>query len=259
MLWLGGTVRAETLMLDTFDTATNPTDVNNELGSPRQSGTLMPAGGFGYVAKGHYNLGGGNAAWTCTDNQLLATRTGSDADYLYQTDNKSALAGAKYDVSATIVFPTAAAEWTVLGLNNDTSTGIGSAWLPTTGITLFVDPSEDVANPTHGSWELVLNGVSAASGTMGMKISYAVKLAVDETGASTVVDLYLDGGLVGSGAFTWNDSNRYLGVGTMMRSASSTTGFDNLSVSMAIPEPSSIAILVSALTGMLAYAWRKQK
>jgi hypothetical protein len=35
--------------------------------------------------------------------------------------------------------------------------------------------------------------------------------------------------------------------------------FDNVTVTIGVPEPSSIALLVSALVGLVAYAWRKRK
>ena len=72
------------------------------------------------------------------------------------------------------------------------------------------------------------------------------------------IGLSIDGSVVGSGPYSlsWSAGDRYIGLGKIA-GGGSTAFFDNLQL-QSIPEPSSMAILASALIGLLAYAWRKR-
>ena len=86
-------------------------------------------------------------------------------------------------------------------------------------------------------------------------------------GASTSVSLIIDGTtpVGGSGSFSWGTTDRYLGIGALLRGGAYPTRseaamwFNDLSLTSVVPEPSTLTILVSAMVGLLAYAWRKRK
>ena len=123
----------------------------------------------------------------------------------------------------------------------------------------------------QGSWNL-------PSGTFDpdpTDENYHVKIQVDTNsfaaGQAYSVSVWVDGvqvnvGVAGAPVYssTWDaDGTNYMGfeVGVDGGSSMKST-VDNLSVSTlsaAIPEPSTMALLATGLIGLLAYAWRKRK
>lgn len=239
------------LMLDTFDTTTE-VDVNTELGTPRQTGTLVPAGGISYtkLTKNNGTLG----VWNCyagnapNEPELILYRNNNATVHsLWQDQNESTLVGANYKAGVHMDFDSTSASWGFLAVAE--SQDNCSGYLPATGVIVNIDPS--------GAWELYLGGIShsVASGTVTGALAYDVTLAIDETGASTAVTLLIDGNTVGSGSFAWTSGDRYLGIGGNMGGTRSSMWFNDLSLTE-VPEPATLSLL--AVGGVFTLLRRKR-
>ena len=236
--WLGAQVRADTLMLDTFNAPDGA--LNSSLGSPRQSGTLMPAGGFDYYS---------SSVFLVSSNQAFLNNASTSSGYAFQNQDETSLVGTKYTVSMDLVNLTPLVEDGALAV---VTAKTQSSYFPNaSGAMLMIDGT--------GAWGLYGNYASLVAGSVAAKSSYNVAMDIDETGASTVVTARIDGNVVGSGSFVWDSGDRYVAFGGVVRGQSNWhQTFDNLQLTT-IPEPSSIAILASAMIGLLAYAWRRRR
>ena len=81
------------------------------------------------------------------------------------------------------------------------------------------------------------NEVSIASGAI---------LNLAFSGTDTVGSLYLNGVAQGPGIYNAGNSGGYI------------TGSGSLDI-VSVPEPGALALLATALIGLLAYAWRKRR
>jgi hypothetical protein len=255
LCWYNGQVRADTLMLDTFDSATE-VDVSTGIGSPRQTGTLVPGAGIAYtkVVKGGGTLGVWNTDAGNGPNEpelILWNHNNGTVHGVWQDQNETTLVGTHYQAGVHMDFDTGMTRWAFLAVS-ESKDGL-SGYLPQSGIVADVDPA--------GNWELLLGGVggTAITGTTTAAQSYNVALDINEVGASTYASLTLNGSTVAmaQGPFTWGSGNRYLGMGGLM-DGKSTMWFNDLRLDPT-PEPSSIVLMASAVMGLLAYAWRKRR
>ena len=249
LCWVGGQVRADTLVLDNFLNTGSDQGLNDMLGSPRQTGTLVPGGGISYTTKQAGS--GGTVVWFANDS---TNDPGWGGVYTTQNATQSAwldkdftgLVGGKYQASVTIDYDggTAGPGFLAIARTQD------GASVPTTGAYADINAA--------GAWNLYLNGALATNGSVGTVQAHTLMLSMDETGGpSTSVSVSVDGNSVASGSFAWGGGDRYLGIGKPAGNKT-TIWFDNLSLN-SVPEPSSLAILASAIVGLLAYAWRKRR
>jgi hypothetical protein len=265
--FVSGQVGADTLMLDQFyDNAAGCT-LNENIGSPRQTGTMVPTGGITYTTT---KTGVGTPLWGASwdsdpdiGKAFVYDTTGTEGRAAWQDQNWSALAGTDYAAHVLVKFMNP-------GTQTPTSPRSSAGFVAVSG-------TKDSACPTGtgaygsidslGNWALYLGGSQAASGTTtepGGDGSCDLNLVVKETGSAAQAWLVLGTQTLGSGSFTWGDSNRYIGMGHVA-GASSTMCFDNLSlvngadIPTVTPEPGSMTILICAVVGLLAYAWRKRK
>jgi hypothetical protein len=248
-------LRADTLMLDTFGGGETAT-MNNPIGPPRQTGSLVPMGGITYTEK--WSGSGPATVWAPQWINGDAFDAGEWA-FVYklhgtgsqwQDQNETSLVGTKYNASVKFQYSGDVASPQFLALAETQSAEV----TPSTGAYADVDAA--------GNWRLFLGGSNVASGTTtaappgdGNRI-HSLQLGMDETGATTAVTLTIDGALLATNSFSWGSGNRYLGMGKL-EGAQSTGWFDNLKLES--PEPSSIVILASAVLGLMAYAWRKRR
>lgn len=103
-----------------------------------------------------------------------------------------------------------------------------------------------------------LNYVSYSNTDFGSSgIFHNLKVVLDTSGAVWTMACYLDNAATPYNTYTYstNPGVNYVGFAT------SCTGsyVDNFTVSaVAVPEPSTLAILAAGLVGLIAYAWRKR-
>jgi hypothetical protein len=248
LCWCVGAVQADTLVLDQFLNTGSDQALNDMLGSPRQTGSAVPVGGISYTTKQAGS--GGTVVWFGNDS---TNAPGWGGVYTTQSATQSAwmdkdftqVVGKKYEAAVSIDYTSGTAGPGFLAVA-ETQDG-GSR--PATGACADIGAA--------GGWNLYLNGVLASSGSVGTVQAHTLLLAMDETGgSSTSVSLKVDGAEVATGSLSWGSGDRYLGVGKLVGSQS-TIYVDNLS--LVIPEPSSLGIMVSSIIGLLAYAWRKRR
>ena len=84
-------------------------------------------------------------------------------------------------------------------------------------------------------------------------------IAIEYSPTATTCDVFIDNVLEGDDVGVAGAGSNF---GQILFYTTSTTGatthYDNVQVSI-VPEPSSVALLLSGLVGLLAYAWRKRK
>jgi hypothetical protein len=256
LCWMvGAQARADTLMLDNFDSATE-VDINTGIGSPRQTGTLVPGGGITYtkVAQNGGTLGvwNTNGASGPHEPELILWNHGNGTTHgVWQDQNETTLVGTHYQAGVHMDFDAGMTGWAFVAVSE--SQDSLSGYLPRTGIVADVNPA--------GEWELFLGGVggTAITGTTTAAQSYNVAIDINEVGGATHASLIVNGSTVTSaqGPFTWDSGNRYLGIGGLMNQRT-TMWFNDLRLDPA-PEPSSMVLIASSALGLLAYAWRKRR
>jgi hypothetical protein len=249
-LAIGTQVRAadNLLLSDSFNTVADPGLLNDDLAT-RQSGSWAPTT---WTAAGNGSLGAATSG-----GQLALGGTGSSWQAAYLDNPGAALIGTQYTISATmdhsgIVSGHPMGMTVKNSQGSDIAAGAGA---------LFFDIEND--SPTVAAWELLNNtgsGMHGVNGTITPKSTYAVQLVVDETGATNMATVIVDGVTLGS--TDWSpgaNANRYIGLSAHMSSSVSGVGkWDAFSVTQAVPEPSTVVLLVTGLLGLLCYAWRKR-
>jgi hypothetical protein len=257
MCWMvGSQARADTLMLDTFDSSTE-VDINTGIGAPRQTGSLVPVGGITYSAT---KRSGSNWAIYNTysgigpnePELIINSHSNGTTHGAWQDQNETSLVGTHYKASVHVDFQDGFTDWCYMAVSEGKDSV--AHYLPDTGVIVDINP--------QGQWELFLGGRTnmVGSGTVAAAQHYDLGLDINEGGATTSVSLLVNGAPVsgGSGSFAWgNPTDRYFGIGANLVSKPNIW-FNDLKLE-AIPEPSSMAILFSALVGLLAYAWRKRR
>ena len=83
-----------------------------------------------------------------------------------------------------------------------------------------------------------------------------LKVVLNTAEAAWTAEWFVNGTSIKTYTYTTNPTINYVGFGTY----ASTAQVSNLQLSAAsVPEPSTFALLVGALFGLIAYAWRKRK
>lgn len=238
---------------DNFNTGVD-CDINENRGAPRQSyaygnPTYTKVGNWGWIP----SLG---MTANIVSDQLVIGATTDQSNLLgvwMDPTFASAVTGQKYEAAADFIFAGT-------DVNNPRSSQLAVSL--TQASSAYTSNGVTASLTNSGAWQLYVNGSAVSSGTVTLPTTTNhVVLAFDETGASTAVTLRINGTSVGSGTESaWGGSARYLGVGASVGYLNTARNayFDNLSLDT-IPEPSSATILVWAIGGLLAYAWRRRK
>jgi hypothetical protein len=250
-----GAARADTvLFLDQFPSDTVETDnMNGVLGPPRQTGTLVGTGisytvgrtgGTGAMA---WESNGGATPWTAGEALSYFADYGSRGTSCWADKNFGGLTTSAYAASVLV----------------DSSTGNSGPFfvaMSTAQDTADMHPATGASGEVDhaGNWNLYVNGASVSTGTLASASTHTLSLGFNDTAGT--VSLIVDGSSVASSAITWGSTDRYLGVGRPSGGGASSVQFDNLQLSaVSAPEPSSSIIMIAAMMGLLAYAWRKRR
>jgi hypothetical protein len=231
-------VEADILYNDTF-TGSNGTPLNGHTPD-------ITTGGASWAAFSGYTLQG-NAAVDSAATPNDVSWDGAALPFIPDV-------GKVYTLSVDVTVPSGVTtNWVGFGfskshdLNND-----ACAWV------LQRDNGETYITPGDGT-----NGITETGYlTAGTKHSYSVVL--DTRAATWSAQMYADGSQLGSTLTNWTNTGGSPGNPSItclgIWSQNYTGGqFDNLTLSSAIPEPSSLALLAMGIFGLLCYAWRKRK
>ena len=112
-----------------------------------------------------------------------------------------------------------------------------------TGALTVAQGTLSVVSTTPGESSTAMGGLGTPS---TVSIASGAVLNLDIAGTDTVGSLYLNGVAQRAGTYNASNSGGYI------------TGSGSLYVAP-VPEPGTLAILVTGLFGLLAYAWRKRK
>jgi hypothetical protein len=116
-------------------------------------------------------------------------------------------------------------------------------------------------------WGEINRGVSVALGSANNANDFHV-FRIAQLANQDSFSVWRDGALIGSGltsAYTASDVTPLLYVGQAVagEAVNGATQVDYIRITSGayapVPEPSTIVLLVSAMFGLLAYAWRKRK
>ncbi len=209
-----------TLFLDTFDTTANPAGINDELGSPRQSGSAVPAEGIGYTSRDDMGL-------SIADNEMLCEVTTPAYQTAWLDNSFTDLAGGKYGVSAKMNFADGqnASSWDAIILNEAKNSDVVA------GYDLIFLARES------GWWRVYADG-SEIAGDDGLTLigasEYDVYMSIDESGETDTYSIWVgDNQLVKDGTFTVDagaTGDRYFGLQYYGYSAGTVSMFDDLTI-----------------------------
>jgi len=101
-----------------------------------------------------------------------------------------------------------------------------------------------------------LNYVTYSQSQADDRVYHSLKVVLDTTGSSWTLGTYLDNATTPYNTYTYttNPSVNYVGFG-----ATRDLTAANFTLTRAVPEPSTFAMLVAGAVGALACAWRKRK
>ena len=147
------------------------------------------------------------------------------------------------------------------GNQNVTNSFVGLLLDRTGALALIYDPNKTGYLSGPGVYKSA--AVEYAGGTFSASNFYNLSYDVNTT-TGQISNIALEGSTADYSLFSttayFTDANTpYAGM-LVSSAAGNTTGYaDNFQVTGAVPEPSTLALLVAGLFGLLAYAWRKRK
>lgn len=260
-----GFANAETLLFsDNYTTASASTDINEGLGVAGNGRTAGVYETATYTKSGTVSLDGG-----------IMTMT--DDDYFWIKENfngTDSAGGLEITVKMNVNCGTQYGGWFGLGIGNDDDSGRAL-----TNSLMFGTRGGDPYGPASSPCDLIMcenggpvPGVSpnwpkwsqSADGNSYNEFKYVITGVGDDnpfdgTGVLNV-KLYVNGGTTAVMDYTSSEvySNNYIGMEVNIANGSF---IDEISIKnlAEVPEPATLALLVSGLIGLLAYAWRKRK
>jgi hypothetical protein len=242
---------ADTILYqDTFNRGTSGTQLALNGSAPTYAIT-----GYGASASAVWTTG---AYWT-TDgteaNVTYATRTQGNSAFLPFTPQ----AGYIYTFSSLVActYQATAGHYIGVGFTSGTTLGDTPVYNDTISAWQFFRNSPSNVSPPANQNGCVVNGNIVYDGIDPPPEQFSMILNTNPT-LWTVTFLVGANVINGPTAFTTNPTINYLAWGVFDHS-NGTVQNVTLSVNVQTPEPSTLALLLTGLAGLLAYAWRKRR
>ena len=238
---------------DSFNTVADPAGINDELGPPRQSGAITGSSGVGYV-----DLTGGLGTASITGDTLLFdhTSTSNGAKTVGLDHNFSNAAGWEYAIDVSFLFNT------VSDVNGWNAIRVDAA-----NVNEVVGANLEFLARRTGWWRVYQDGVEVAGENHGhpvlpaaLDLNYDVEMLIDETGAASVYSVIVDGmTLVDREPFTPDPGgNRYIAMKNYGYGPADGYAFDNLTVRVMVPEPSTLVLLALGAVAIIPLRRRRK-
>lgn len=274
LLAVSGMAMGEVLFTDSYDTSAPSSDVNYEIDS-RTGGTY----GGGSIDYNAYISNGATQTVGLVDGtkkvlqlDTLYTRDPSAArNYFWLDENfngSDSAGGLDVDMTVKLTAEAGSTKYFIVAFGNDSSAASDETNRPlSNGLSFIFWHNGSGQIRENNSTKTTLPWMSGGNDGAYHDFLFEIR-GVDDTnpfdGSSKAeVKLYVDGNYALTYTTTsgFSTANNYIGVegGEGVQDAANTVVyFDNLSITK-IPEPTTLALLASGLTGLLAYAWRKRK